>query len=213
MASTLPFPKLVEFGYMLCGTYTLNPNAQIPNDREPLTTTNKIRRFIERMKQPKGKRAALAALDLLVENSASPRETKTSLLLTFPTRLGGYGFPKAELNVRFDIDASEKNLFEKDYVVLDLYWPDFNFGIEYDGEKGHSETRAISRDRKKANYLLYRGITVFRVDKYQLASAKGVYALAKQASKIMGRTFRKPTPEQWNAKCELFDCVMNRTRI
>lgn len=208
MANELFFYKLVEFGFLLCGTYTVNPNAIAPNGREPLTTKRKLASFIERMGTARGCSIARKALDFVFENSASPRETKTAILLCMPSRLGGYGFSEPQMNYRFDFSAEEQRLFGKSFVVLDLYWPNCRFGIEYDGGEHHTEDEDVSRDRRKSSELSYRGITVVRVDKEQIANPFQVYVLARKCARIMGRPFRKPTPAQIERRSQLFEAIM-----
>ena len=208
MANTLPFFKLVEFGYLLCGTYTLNPEVESPNKRKPLTTKRKLASFIDRMGNARGCAIARKALDFAIEGSASVRETKTTILLCTPSRLGGYGLNWPELNYRIDFTEEEQRMFGRPYVVIDLYWHASYFGLEYDGEKGHSEEADVSRDRRKDSELSYHGIRILRVDKVQLANPFQVYVLAKKCGRALGKTIRKPTQRQLEARRELFNAIM-----
>lgn len=208
MATRLPFAKLVEFGYLLCGTYTVNPDAPVKNGREPLTTKRRLASFAMRMADARGRAAALKAIGLVAEGSASPRETKAAALLSFPVRLGGYGFDLPTMNYRVDFPRRERELFGKTCVVLDLFWPEHRFGIEYDGQDNHTDPRDLSRDRRKSSELQYRGIEVLRLDKQQLANPFQVSVLARKAARAMGLRFRKPTAQQWTRKEELFNALM-----
>ena len=208
LARVLSFPKLVECGYFVCGSYHFNPNVEKKNDRAPLTTKRKLASFADRMPDQRGKAIVKKALELVGEGSASVRETKTAMLLTFPIRLGGYGFAKPVLNHRIDFTLEEQRLFGRPFVILDLYWPEYGFGIEYDGGESHEGEKQLSSDRRKDSELAYRGITVFRVDKNQLNTLSHVHALAVKSARMMGVRVRKPTQKQWAAKQALFDCLM-----
>ena len=208
LACSLPLLKLVEFGYLLCGTYTLNPAAKVKNDRKPLTTKRRLESFALRMSDKRGQAAVLEALSLVHEGSASPRETKLAMLLTFPVRLGGYRFEAPILNYRIDFTKTEQELFGKPHVELDLYWPERHCGVEYDGGENHSESDDVSRDRKKSSELNCRGITVVRVDKQQLSTPYQVYILARKLEKLMKIRHRKPSDAQWQRKEELFELIM-----
>jgi len=208
MAAILSLANLVELVFFFCGTYTLNPNASNPSRRLPLTTIRKQAAFIDAMGTVRGCRAARKALALALEGSASPRETKVSMLLYMPTRLGGYGIEAPLLNYQIDFTEREQLLFGRTHVVLDLYWPDYNLAIEYDGEEGHTDGRDIARDRRKSSEMSYRGITVLRVDKEQLSNPYQVYVLAKKCVRLMGKTLRKPTPIQLEQRKALFDAIM-----
>lgn len=208
MACNLPLPKLVEFGYLLCGTYTLNPTAEVKNGRKPLTTKRRLESFALRMSDTRGRATALKALSLVLEGSASPREAKLAILLTFPVRLGGYHLEPPILNYHIDFTKIEQELFGKPYVELDLYWPERHCGVEYDGSENHSRADDVSNDRKKSSELNYRGITVVRVDKQQLSTPYQVYVLARKLKKLMKIPQRKPSDTQWQRKEELFDLIM-----
>ena len=208
MATELPFWKLVEFGYLLCGTYTLNPKAASTNNRKPLTTKRKLSLFINRMGSARGCAIAKKALKFIVEGSASVRETKTTILLCAPVRDGGYGLPWPTLNHRINFTDRETQLFGRSYVVLDLYWRLYHLGLEYDGEKDHSDESDVSRDRRKSSELDYHGERVIRVDKNQLANPYQVYVLAKKCARAMGKTIRRPTHQQDELKRQLFDAIM-----
>jgi len=210
MTNELPFLKLVEFGFFLCGTYTLNPNTEKPNDRLPLTTKRKLASFAKRMGTASGCRIAQRALSLILEGSASPRETKTTMLLCLPTKMGGYGFTWPILNHRIDFNESEQLLFGRPYVVLDLYWPEYHLGVEYDGGKGHTDEADVSRDRRKNSELNYKGIDVIRIDKEQLSSPYQVYVLAKKIARMMHIIIRRPTQLQLKNRRELFYTIMNK---
>ncbi len=208
LAPLLPFSKLVEVGYLLCGKYCLNDGLACGDRREPLTTKRKLESFASRMTDARGKVVVHKALQFVSENSASPRETKLAILLSFPVRLGGYGFDLPVMNYRIDFSPEEQLVFGRPYVVLDLYWPQFHFGIEYDGALSHAGERQSSRDRRKASELAYRGITVFNVDKDQVKSVQTIYALALKAARMMNVRVRVPTQKQWDAKQELFNSLM-----
>lgn len=209
MANELPFFKLVEFGYLLCGTYTVNPDVVDSNKREPLTTKRKLTSFIDRMGVTRGCEIARKALGLVCEGSASVRETKTTVLLCTPVRLGGYGLVYPILNHRIDFSDRERLLFGRTHVVIDLYWKEHHFGIEYDGVDNHSSESDVSKDRRKSSDLDYHGIQVLRIDKAQLANPYQVYVLAKKCARHMGKTLRKPTPLQLASRQKLFDEIMH----
>lgn len=208
LATALPYPKLIEFGYLICGYYTLNPGSAALNIREPLSSPKKIAAFLRRVPGHPGCRIASHALTQVISCSASPRETKTAMLLSLPTKRGGYGFEKPALNHRIGFTAREQQLYNRSHVVLDLYWPQQKVGIEYDGAAYHCTDEALSRDRRKSSELNCRGITVIRIDRMQTATAYQVFVLAKKLSILMGRRIRNATPQQWERRCKLYNTLM-----
>lgn len=211
MAASLPLPKLIEYGYLLCGTYCLDPSTTSGNNRPPLTTVAKLKSFLEAAGTRRGCALARRALGLIQEGSASPRETKTALLLCLPMKMGGYGLPRAQLNRTIEFTDRERLLFGRNATVPDLYWPQQKVALEYDGEKHHSESRALSHDRQKESNLAYRGITVLRLDKHQMSNAYQVYVVARKVARSLGRRLAEPTANQWENHRRLFAIIM-RTR-
>lgn len=204
MASELETIKLIEFGWYLCGTYVTLPNNDLRNDRQPLTSKIRLRHYLEKCSGAKGVAIALKALRYVGENSASPLETKLGLLLSLPKKLGGYGFPQPIMNYKIQYDEKEQRLYKKHFVVLDLYWPQWKLGLEYDGRVYHGESDAISHDRQKSSELAARQIEVIRVDRNQVRRPSDVYVLAKKIGRVAKHYVGKPTRGQWEKKKSLF---------
>lgn len=211
MAGVLPLPKLAEYGCLLCGTYTADYATPCINDRKPLTSKDRLADFIEAMSGTNGCKQARRALRSVTEGAASPYESKLMLLLSMPTKQGGYGFPLPEFNRRIDFSKREQRLYGRPFVVLDLFWPHARVGIEYDGQAYHSSAEDLGRDRRKNSELSCKGITVLRVDREQLATPSSVYVLAQKLARLMGRQLHRPSPQQWRARRLTFAQLMGKT--
>ena len=176
LANQLPLPRLIQLGYELCGGYSipLVGDLEVPKrgyyEREPFTETKALQAFIERMSGVKGHQKAMRALRYILDGSASPMETKLSMLLTLPYNLGGYGFFFPELNYRITPSKTALRSASKSYYVCDLFWPDYDLAVEYDSDYCHTGTKNIAADSKKRNALALMGITVITVTKNQLYS-------------------------------------------
>ncbi len=217
MATVLPFAILIEFGCLLCGTYRSAPRGTLPAvpiyDLQPLCTKRKLEGFLKRATCENGVAIARKALPYICEGSASPYETKLFLMLCLPRHYGGYGFAPAQLNHRISFNEREQMLYRRSFVVLDLFWSQHGFAIEYDGALHHSREADVVRDRQKDSELRCRGITVIRVDKYQLSSLDSMYVVAKKVAKLTGMRLRKSTEAQLRKREELYRLLFrNRLR-
>lgn len=213
MAHELSLPRLVEFGWFLCGTYASTPDCKLMNDKPPLTNKTRLERFLEKCQGAQGSKLALRAIRLICENSASPFETKLGILLSFPKKLGGYGFPLPVMNHTVEYSAKEQQLYKKRYVMLDLYWPQWRLGLEYDGRAYHGESDAITRDRLKNSELMAKQIEIIRVDRNQIRTPTGMFVLAKKMGRATKHYISKPTHAQWENKKRLFAQLLMGNRL
>jgi len=201
MANKLPLGSLVELGYELCGSYSIH-TAGDPNVpargfhlREPLTSTKRLTMFASRMKGVKGHLKAVRALRYVLDGSASPMETKLSILLTLPYRLGGFGLPKPKMNARVDPRKSDRRTGQqaglrqpgKGYYVCDLFWPDEKVAVEYDSNLFHTGSAHITEDSKKRNALKAMGIGVITVTTQQIYDKREFETVARSLAKDLGK--------------------------
>ena len=201
MASLLPLAGLIELGYELCGTYSL-PAAGDPNVpergfhiRRPLTGTRRLTAFLDRMPGANGHQNAVKAVRYILEGSASPMETKLSIILTLPYRLGGFGFPTPELNFRVVPSKTDKKFSSKESYVCDLFWPDHDLAVEYDSVLFHAGQGQIANDSKKKNVLVMMDVTVISVTKQQLYSLGEFWKTAGAIAKCLGKRLKCDKPD------------------
>ncbi|MCL2807589.1 MAG: endonuclease domain-containing protein [Coriobacteriia bacterium] len=185
MAGTLSLIKLIELSYELCGGYSLpNKNELNPPERgfyqrNPLASSKSLCTFVERMTGHKGRQKANRALRCLQADSASPMETRLTMLLTLPYQLGGFGLSAPTLNSRVYPEGGAKKVSHKSSYVCDLFWSEKMLAVEYDSEQHHSSTTKIFEDAKRRNALNRMGITVVTVTKQQLYNSAELEKVAR----------------------------------
>jgi len=200
MAGTLSLPGLIQLGYELCGRYSLpiavdlNPPDRGFYNRLPLTSIKKLSAFIASMSGFKGSKKAVRALRYVLEGSASPMETKISMLLTLPYQLGGFGFPKPELNVRIIPRKSDRKTTNKEFYVCDLSWTDKNIAVEYDSNQFHAGSSQIAEDSKRRNSLKMMGINVITVTTQQIYNDSDFERVARVIAKCLGKRLSYKNP-------------------
>ena len=193
MASELSFVELVLLGFELCGSYRLDRTSELERgfrDDQPLTSTAKLASYLAKAKGLKGCVNAQKALRYIADNSASPMESNLTILLTFPYRLGGFGFSMPLLNypVRIPSDVHRKEY--KPTLFCDLFWPDVKVDVEYDSDSSHTASEKIARDSIRRNSLSSVGITVITVTKRQVYSTSELRKAAETLSRLLKKRLK-----------------------
>ena len=218
LANDLPLIKLIELGFELCGSYSLQGAKEksiepIGADKNiygcpKLTNTKVLKAFVNRMVGVNGYKKASRALRYIADGSASPMETILFMLLTLPNKLGGFGLQGAELNRRINPKNNAKQRAKGEYYVCDIFWPEANLAIEYDSDTYHTGADRIASDSKKRLNLASYGITVITVTRIQIRNIKEFETLAKLIAKKLGRQFRQKNPQFLNIHRELRNLLL-----
>ena len=200
--------ELIALGCELCGFYScwkapssLRPNTE-PTDYKgttyelkPATTAQKLAAYIDRSQGMRGVRSARKALDWVLDNSASPAETAVYLLLCLPRRMGGYGLPKPELNVKVRVTTSTTH--EMRYP--DLFWAGCSLDVEYQSDLSHTGEWMRYRDSRRAVELEAERITVLPLTRLQLLDVDQFNSFVTSVRRIMNRRAR-PLSEDWRSR-------------
>ncbi|MBS5450110.1 MAG: hypothetical protein KHY83_07755 [Coriobacteriia bacterium] len=190
MASRLDVVDLVELGCELCGTYTcgMGLGGTLPTsyDLLALTDVGRLRRCIDELGGARGVKRARAALPYVAEGSGSPMETRILLPMALPGRLGGYGLGTPLPNHVVEASAEARAMAGRSFFRCDLFLPQGNLDVEYNGLQFHGGQRDMERDARRANALLSMGITVLTVTADQLRSERGVDTLMCSVARRAG---------------------------
>jgi len=220
MASELPFAKLIELGYELCGTYSLPTGGLADEARkagggaiynlEPLTSVKRLSAFVTQMSGRHGVKRAIQALQYIVDGSGSPMETILSILLVLPYRLGGYGFTLPEMNRRIDPKAAAAKNPGKQFYKCDLLWKKHAVAVEYDSKLHHSEERNISVDSIKRGDLDLSGVYVITVTDKQVYQVEELEKVARRLASKMGRRIQIRYPKFSTRHSELRSLLLEQ---
>ena len=216
MASELSLVDLVVLGFEFCGRYRLDkkaaPEIGFRKD-QPLTSTAKLRSYVERASGLKGLKNAQKALRFIADGSESPMETVLALLLTLPYRLGGYGFPMPLLNPTIDIEIAGRKTPRKQHYRFDLYWPSEQVDVEYDSDAFHALPEKLTKDSNRRNTLVSAGISVITVSRGQIMNIAGTHKVAKELGKTLRRRLKCPMPEFNAHRLALRNQLLPRSRM
>ena len=194
MATVLTFVQLVALGDELCGTYCIDAEADggMRNRRWAPTSVARIQFYIDRATGMHGVDAARRALKYVVDGSNSPRETELEMRLCLPRRVGGYGLVAPLMNHRIDLDEEAARMAGQDYCLCDLFWPQANLDLEYDGEQGHAGERKRVKDVGRRFALEHEGVHERTITKLQYFQDQTLGYLAGDLVKELGVRFLEP---------------------
>lgn len=192
LAREMPLAALLPLGFEVCGAYATGRfGGQAWLRCPPLTTRRGLMSFLDSAGSAHGVSRARRAARHMADGSASAGETAVSVLACTPRMLGGYGLPLPEMNYRLDVPAKLRPLLGRGFMLLDAYWPDARFALEYDGERFHTSPDDVARDRRRDNVLAMLGVTAVRIDRRMLFNAEQLDKVVRQAARAIG--YRLPS--------------------
>lgn len=194
MAGRRSIPEIAAIGMELTGKYGRVPTARGFLDREPVTSINQLRAFLDQAVGMYGAKRARRALTWVLPNSRSPMETALALTLTLPRRYGGYGLPRPELNYRVVRPPEFLMLSQSPWYELDICWPKKKVSTEYDSYENHMSMAALDHDSMKFNSLMCMDWRVYSATKGQM-SGTSLDILANQLAMALGVHPQPPKPE------------------
>lgn len=194
LASSLSLIELIQVGFELCGSYAIDPKSGSLLVRFPRTNVLGIARYLEKAKGIHGLVKAKRALRYVCENSASPMETKLTLLMSLPTSLGGYGLPKPQLNKEVEIDKGWRTKNYRCDALWSLALPEQrtlqSLVLEYDSHAFHAEQEKMQLDSRRRVQLEKERMHVLSVTKQQIYDPAAFDNLAHVVAKYLRFRFR-----------------------
>lgn len=181
---------LIKLGYELCGSYSLGPDGDSFFGRPPLTTVARIKRVVDACKGAYGIVSARQAIAYVLEGSASPLETALGMLLFTPRNLGGYGLPKARLNVRLKVDAATRKMTDKRFAVPDILWPDQREVVECESTAWHTGADRIAEDSHRRTVLSHMGYHVTTITTREIFNPRLLDASVRALALRLGYRMR-----------------------
>lgn len=185
----LSFYEHALLGMELCGCYVIYSSARRGFLRTPPATTRaRLLMACDGLSRCHGASQARSVAQVILDQSASPRESALALLLFLPKRLGGYEIPRGILNKRLSSTAIE----DGHDIIPDILWSDERTTTEYEGVLDHDGESNLPRDARRKNRLIKFGYKVISVTNSQLQSIRDTDEIAWQTCKHLGLRWRKP---------------------
>ena len=202
LAQYVGLVELIQLGMEMCGHYRVvggrtraptSSNRTIYNcDR--LTTPEKLRTFVEQMRDFPGARLALRACEHIVPDSCSPMETVIYLLLCLPCSLGGYALPRPVLNAKRVVNRQAGSFTLSRRLIPDLYWSAARLDIEYDSDEFHADPESLKKGARRTLALRAMHVDVISLTSDMVYDETAFAGVARLAAKKVGKRLRPQAP-------------------
>ena len=201
--STLPFSPSITFNGTLTAEEIRNGCAKTP----PITNARQLRAGLAMLPNHKSAMAVIAA-QYVLDGSRSPAESRLYIILCLPTKRGGYGLIKPELNVKIPLPKHLQDICGSPYYIADFYYPHHGLVVEYEGHY-HWEGNARMDDNVRDLIFRELGITVIRIGKKQLENPALLDLQVREISRRLGIKYHEPTDYVLKARAKLLKDVLN----
>ena len=187
MAEAVPFEELLLMGCEFCGTFTLATPGGKQAKSVPVMSAASVNAFLDACPKRAVRDSARLSARFLLDNSASPQESRLALLLSLPTAYGGYGLPAPVLNQEVKMQDAAYAIYPHTPLRLDLHWPAARLDVEYNGAD-HDERTAD--DIARAAALEAQGFDVMMLTHRQMYGVDAFDAVARTIAAKLGYRLR-----------------------
>ena len=200
-ATYLPFRKLIEYYFELCGAYSLKAGSTTSySERPALTTAARLKHFFNTLSACDGLIPARKAIKCVRDGCRSPMETAFVMMLTLPKNEGGLGIKALETDYEIKVANVAKGLTRRTKFYMDAYLKRSRIDIEYNGFHHDTEkNRAIDEERKNA--LAAMGYGIITISRHSFMHAE---PFARVMEVIQRKEGLRPSrlPKNFKAKQE-----------
>jgi hypothetical protein len=200
MARTLSLPQLVEYGTELCAVYSFDENGTVCPRERPLTSRNKLEKFLDDSQGAPNSTVARKALRWVSDLSVSPLQTRLMSLLCLKPHYGGYSIPLPDEGTLLNVSGGEHGsgtgplalTWAEQRVELTIYnkasgWTP---SIRPDGSIEGTRRLIGAPDSKR------RRLRVIELDLSELAAADRFDVRARALGRALKRTMHPRNPKQ-----------------
>ena len=206
LACSLDEIELVELGLEMSGTYGLSPRSSggEPEDCRPLVSPSELREYAlaARALGVRGAAAACRAMEFVVPNSNSPRETDIAIAFQFSRRQGGLMVGGFEMNKSIRLPESLAEQIGQSVIKPDFSW-DNGTVVEYDSEQEHRTPEARARDERKRRAYQSVGMDCLTLTNDILRSNERYEWFAGELERSLGISRRDLTPAMAESRRQL----------
>lgn len=210
LANELSFEKLFILMAELCGKYSLdNINSKFINPVEPITSIEKINRFLIKTKQIQRRYAGLNKASYVLKycdnNSASPMESRLYLKFCGPRKLGFYEIKNLKLNVPIKLNKSSQLIANQKTITPDISNEDYKIAIEYDSAQYHENTIQGQKDKRRRDALVHEGWKVHTIVPSLINDPNSFHVIAKEIINELGQNSRIRNKDFYQRRNEMFN--------
>ena len=197
--------ELLRLGMELCSRYCVDRDELlISMNSEPSTSKSKLTEYLSTIDTSYGIDKARTAVGKLMDGSASPWETAVALMLSLPTRMGGFELPKPKLNKSHPLSAMGKRLVGASSLRPDMLWEKEGVAIEYDSDVFHTSTESLRRDSARRKALEASGLNVLTLRSRDFGDFKTLFDNVCVLRQRLGMRNRRSNPKVQTRRLRLF---------
>lgn len=210
MAKYLNIVQLMMLGLELCGSYSINNLAAdgFIYNIKPITNYHKlssyVNSFYNKNNNYPGIRKAIKALNYILDNSASPKESDLIIKLCTSHSIGGYGIKNFVSNYEIELSTGATNINGRSKIRPDLVCVKNKIALEYQSRAFHANPKQFEIDKIRSAALVYDGWRVIAFVPSQLNNiltfheiAKKILAANKQEQRIRTKNFEIKRKNLW----------------
>lgn len=198
-----PIETLKLANYMLAGYSFSRTSADGIVDRRPLLSHAELLGLADSFPSFHGTKQLRDVARWAIPDSASPMESALAAVLTLPVQRGGFGLSRPSLNHPIGLSPRARQLYNVRTCRIDLYWPQVEFGLEFDSRAHHSEAEHHGSDIARTLALARMGISIEPVTALQMRDAEQLIEIARIVAKETGSRAKVAAPGQRAAHAEL----------
>lgn len=157
--------------------------------RPQLASRAGILSYVHQCAGIKGCKKLRAAVDLMVENAASPLEVQTAMLLGSPVSKGGAGLPILGCNIPIELHAPARRIAGSRICYGDVVLESADgrlVDVECQSELCHDEGMKVLKDFERAVAIQIEGIEIVHVTKHILNDERSFDEVARLIGKKLG---------------------------
>ena len=204
---------LALVGCALCASYRIDGRTGKIVERQPITSVERIRLFLEQAKGVYGKRGALHSLGFVADGAESPQEVNLYLLAALPLALGGAGIEGLRLNYAVTVEEGDSAIVDRPTrkrFRIDMGVPERCAGAEYLGK--HHDLQQ-DKDRNRLNALLAKGQHVLQAKYRDISDPLYAERLINQLAAVVSQDAPVRTPSEELAHARLMDALFGWGRL
>lgn len=155
-ATFLSFPKLCLKICEYCGNYRIDQDGQFWR-QAPATSIRQCDLLVAAMPGKHGSSILSKAIRRSRDNSNSPKESELALYASMPFWQGGQNFGRYVFNHSVSLDRDDQKILGAKHVEIDIYFPAWNLGIEYQSYEHHRDKYQVDYDQARLTILRAKG--------------------------------------------------------
>ncbi len=163
-AHIFPFYLTVKIGCMLCAMYIRDDDAAIgQRNIQPLTTVNKIKKYLDKVDKVQGIQMARRAIKYVSDNCNSPMEVNIATMGKLPISKGGYALGNFEMNGVIKLKQEEEDFLGRKTCMCDILWKKEKVVVEYESNMVHLDKEQHAYDKRRSTAIVNSGYKIINV--------------------------------------------------